>query len=321
MNEQIEPEALIPHLTREYAVGLPIACSLIRRGFNDTYLVAAADRKLVFRVYFRDKYYIGGEGDFRWEVGLLAHLKGSGLPVCAAIPRRNGELLGSIADCADDRSCALFPFVEGEPPPKAFTDERARDLGAIIARLHQAADSYETTNPRYEFDLRYLAEQPLQLMDIFLKENGRAGVHKFLPAVAAVEAKISAIGRDTPVFGPIHGDLHRGNILATDDGNLTFIDFDHAGYGWRAYDLASCTGGMAEPVWHAVLAGYEAVRPLSRAEHDAIDAFRTIRPVWDMGDVLAMRKAWDNHAEFGAEFADKIEAMLESRFGGGARGE
>ena len=34
-----------------------------------------------------------------------------------------------------------------------------------------------------------------------------------------------------------HNDLHNGNILKSESG-LTIIDFDHANYGYRGFDLA-----------------------------------------------------------------------------------
>jgi|SRR5579862_2730410 len=314
MNEEIAPDLLIPYLREEYALKEPVTCGLIRRGFNDSYLVEAAGAKFVFRVYFRDKYYIGNADDFRWELAFLAHLKISAVPVCPAIAKANGDTLGSFADSVGPRSCALFPFAEGEPPEKADL-ARAAQMGDAAARMHQAAESFCTQYPRYHFDLRYLADEPLRLIDAFLREHEREGVGGYRRAVAEQEAVISAIGRDTPVYGPIHGDLHRGNVLAAEDGALTLIDFDHGGYGWRAYDIASCTGGMPDPAWQAFIASYEKVRPLEKTERDAIEAFRKVRPLWDIGDVLAMRKAWDNYEEFGADFADKIEAMLAKSFG------
>jgi Ser/Thr protein kinase RdoA (MazF antagonist) len=315
MNEEIAPDSLIPYLREEYALEAPLACSLIRRGFNDSYLVESSAGKFVFRIYFRDKYYIDSIDDFRWELAFLAHLQGCNIPVCSPIARKNGDTLGSFADSAGPRSAALFSFIGAESPNKQ--EEHAARLGDIAARLHRAADTFSTSLARYHLDLRYLTEEPLRLIDEFLREQGRAGVDIYRPAVAEQESLIRAIGREAPVYGPIHGDLHRGNVLIADDGSFALIDFDHGGYGWRAYDIASCTGGMAEPAWQAFIAAYERVRSLEEVERSAIAAFRKVRPLWDLGDVLAMRKAWDNFNEFGSDFANKIEATLAKCFGDG----
>jgi Ser/Thr protein kinase RdoA (MazF antagonist) len=40
-------------------------------------------------------------------------------------------------------------------------------------------------------------------------------------------------------FPIIHGDLHGGNGHFAGPRQLTLFDFDHGGYGWRAYDRKS----------------------------------------------------------------------------------
>ena len=35
-----------------------------------------------------------------------------------------------------------------------------------------------------------------------------------------------------------------------------------------------------------------------------------IRPIWDKGDILAMRAAWGDYHEFGDDFADRLIIML-----------
>ncbi len=42
-------------------------------------------------------------------------------------------------------------------------------------------------------------------------------------------------------FGMIHADLDPANVLVQ-DGRVTLIDFDDAGYGWHLYELASDPG-------------------------------------------------------------------------------
>lgn len=67
---------------------------------------------------------------------------------------------------------------------------------------------------------------------------------------------------------------------------VTLFDFDHCGYGWRAYDLA--------PFYHAPDAlqkaffqGYETLRPLTQGERDCLPIFAKLRMLWDAGDMLA----------------------------------
>lgn len=44
----------------EYDLGAPVACRLLRRGFNDHYIVTAGDSRYMLRVCLHDKYWISG---------------------------------------------------------------------------------------------------------------------------------------------------------------------------------------------------------------------------------------------------------------------
>ena len=70
------------------------------------------------------------------------------------------------------------------------------------------------------------------------------------------------------------------------------FDFDHCGYGWRAYDIAVFLGSMPLEIGAAFLEGYQSLRRLSAAEIAAIPTFVKIRLIWDTGDVLAMVPLW-----------------------------
>jgi Ser/Thr protein kinase RdoA (MazF antagonist) len=48
---------------------------------------------------------------------------------------------------------------------------------------------------------------------------------------------LSALDRSVDVRGIIYADLNANNALR-EGGRLSVIDFDDAGFGWRAFDLA-----------------------------------------------------------------------------------
>ena len=150
----------------------------------------------------------------------------------------------------------------------------------------------------------------MDLMDQFLRERGKGNVDSFRSMVADLAAQVTAVPRERGAYGLIHGDLHNRNFRVTESGALTLFDFDHGGYGWRAYDLATCRGPLSDEAWCAFLDGYQSVRSLSDAELEIIPTFQKIRPIWDLGDVLAMRSAWGPGDEFGDRFADDILVTL-----------
>ena len=102
----------------------------------------------------------------------------------------------------------------------------------------------------------------------------------------------------------IHADLHLGNIHFVDDTTFAIFDFDHCAFGWRAYDLAPLRMSFDDARWEQALAGYERHAPVpAGVEH--IDAFTKMRMLWDIGDILAMRTAWERD-----EVTEKVRENL-----------
>ncbi|HLK57338.1 MAG TPA: phosphotransferase [Chthonomonadaceae bacterium] len=288
VNTLFDAEIIRNYVQAHYPLDALIGCELIRRGFNDTYRVATATGAYIFRVYFNAKYYIEGEGDFRFELEMLDFLAGQGVPVSAPIQRNDGDLLGTLPQGEDVRYGALFQYAEGKER-EPLSVERATALGTALAKLHVAADRFQPAHRRYHLNLEYLVEKPVDQLRAAFRRHGRESDLDFLmPFLEAWQEPVRRLPVTPPAYGFIHGDPHNGNIRFTDDNCLTFFDFDHGGYGWRSYDLSVCKLGWPEEVWNAMLASYQAVRPLSPQELEAIPAFRKIRPIWDHGDILAI---------------------------------
>ncbi len=311
LNILVAAEELILYLQDHYDLPPPVACELIRRGFNDNYRVRAGETQFVLRLYFNGKYYIRSEADFRFELDWLAFLRAEGIPVASPIRRKDGDLLGAVNTAAGPRWCALFTYAHGERR-KEFTPEEGQSLGRIIARLHLASSRFQSSYHRYHLNLDYLTKQPMRLISEFLREQGEEELLRFAPHVEEWEWQVSRLPATTETYGLIHGDLHRGNFHLDPQGSPTFFDFDHGGYGWRAYDLATCKAGMSEESGNAFLDGYESLRPLSTLERECIPVFQKIRPIWDIGDILAMRTAWGDSVEIGAEFKKNFERLFDS---------
>ena len=104
-----------------------------------------------------------------------------------------------------------------------------------------------------------------------------------------------------------------GNTNLSDDGRFVTFDFDHCGFGLRAYDLVTFYRGPDSPdedreCWAAVLTGYQQVRPLSLAEVDGLPALAACRAMWDIGDWLGAADrtgdAWVTEARIARLLAD-----------------
>lgn len=308
-NTQFTTDIVLNHVASAYAFTGPITCEFIRRGFNDHYLITTSEAKYVFRVYFQGKYYISGADDFRFELELLQHLKRQGVQVAEALLTRTGDLLGSLEGGEGTRYCALFQYADGKER-EMLTPTRGHRLGQIMARFHAAADAYHPSYTRYHFDLAYLVERPMALIrSVFHHYAREAELEPFLPAIAEWQRQICRIPMIAPTYGIIHGDPHNGNYRVTEQGVITLFDFDHGGYGWRAYDVAVCKGNMTDETWQAFVRGYVEVRTLTAEELEAIPAFLKVRPIWDQGDMLAMYPVWSEPLPQ-AEFCDRMITLL-----------
>lgn len=306
-NVRVAEADLAQLVAAECPLDRPVACSWIRRGATHTYLVEAPAGRHVLRLYLNHKDWIAGPDDFRFELELLRFARSGGVPVAAPVARRDGELRGAVGTGAGTRSCALFEFAHGaaEGP---LTQEQAAALGRALARFHGAADDFRPSRAaygRYHLDLRYLLDQPVALLDSFLREHGRGGLARYGRRLAALRAQAQELPKAPGLYGVVHGDPHRSNVAAAAGGRVTLFDFDHGGFGRRAYDLA--VGSAPQATREACVRGYEEVRPLRPPERALLPAFRTLNAVWDVGTVLPMRAAWGAEEEIGAEFAENAE--------------
>ena len=129
-----------------------------------------------------------------------------------------------------------------------------------------------------------------------------------------LRAALVAFGKGRDRYGLIHADLHPHNVLV-DGEALTVIDFDDAGYGWHAYELAVAVfGHRADPRFAAMLralvAGYRVVRPLSERAVAAVPAFVAIRAIVLLG-WLKHRPELEHGAAYAAELIEYASLACE----------
>lgn len=297
----LHPDDLARLVEREYDVAAPVTARLLGSGFNDSYRVTDRDGDVrVLRVYARDKHWVRSESDLLFELELLEHLAAAGRRVSHPYPRRTtgNAVLGHLTAPEGERCFALFSFAAG-----ASADERPLDrdglaaLGAEIARIHAATDTFRSRHGRYRLDAEVLVDRPLGAIEGHATPDQRDQLATLRRLAGRLTEHLSGLGSDPPEYGVIHGDVHPGNLAVTAAGEFVLLDFDLCGYGWRAYDLAELFRGPGAPAeerasWAAVLAGYESVRRLSGAERAALPVLAACRGIWDVGDMLRDAHCW-----------------------------
>ena len=207
--------------------------------------------------------------DLPFFLGLLDHLADRGCPV----PRTIHDTEGQAFRYYDGKALALIEFLPGVSV-SAPTLAQALAVGGALARVHLAAADF---TPRRANGLGLPEWQALA------RACGTEGLASIHPKLAElVERELALIARTWPADLPrgiIHADLFPDNVLMLDDEVTGLIDFYFACNDITAYDVAvahaawcfSADGSRFDPALsRALLAGYNAIRPLSPAERGAL---------------------------------------------------
>jgi Ser/Thr protein kinase RdoA (MazF antagonist) len=257
----------------EYGVGTPSKVRLMNSGVNDTYAISVGQTSYALRFYGRNRWYISGPDDYRFEHGLLAHLQSAGVPVSVPISRRNGDTLGALTTPSGEHYFSLFSWAPGTPGhTETLTNAQAHLIGQTLASIHVAADSYQAKpgHSRYTLDERTLLDTFVRELEPSLRHDDPSDVRFIRAQIADIRRRIRAFDPGPGGWGIVHGDVQGLNHHFAEDGHITWLDFDFCGYGWRTYDIAYYYTRIPEPVREPVIKGYESVRALSRTEHEML---------------------------------------------------
>ena len=202
-------------------------------------------------------------------LGLMDHLSARGCPVPATIHDREGHAYRTL----NGKALALIEYLPGVSVSQP-TERQARSVGAALARIHLSGGDFPMgrTNTLGLGGWRELIDG-----------CGAGGLESIDPVLAPLVAEeMGALMADWPAdlpAGVIHADLFPDNVLMLGDEVTGLIDFYFACTDLYAYDVAvthaawcfDATGARFDAALStALLAGYEAVRPLSAAEHAAL---------------------------------------------------
>lgn len=283
-----------------WAVGQVAGCHLLRRGFNDVYeLRSAGGGRLVPRLANRRPR---GAANTAYETGLLRCLQTAGVAVAGALPTRSGADWIELQAPEGARPLVVFEHLDGHAPGRDLSDIGL--MGAELARIHEASIGYDGPPSLYHLDLDHLLLKPLSRL------AGAPTVNSFLQdGFCAIAARLQqTIGDGAGLArAHCHGDCHGSNAFIVDrpvGRRAAFFDFDEAGPGWLAYELAvylwylAMRKGMAvgdeklAARWQAFLDGYRSVRATPSADLDAVPLFVGVRHLWFLGEFASRVPEW-----------------------------
>ncbi|MFK4002853.1 homoserine kinase [Qipengyuania sp. NPDC077563] len=252
-------------LIAEYDVGDLVSAKGIAEGVsNSNWLLETTRGRYILTMYERRI----DVAQLPFFLGLLDHLAQSGCAVPATIHDRHGASHHEI----DGKAVALIEFLPGVSPTRP-TPTQAAAVGSALAYVHLAGQSFgeRRANDLAPKDTAAILRDsdPAKLTDI----DGR------LAGIAERADRLVARWPQSLPCSIIHSDLFPDNVLMLDGTVSGMIDFYFAAYDMMAYDLAVthaawCFGAdgtnFDRAVGEAIIQGYEAVRPLTAEEREAL---------------------------------------------------
>ena len=191
-------------------------------------------------------------------------------PGAAATSDEQGDVNGVPVNCT------LLHWVEGQPYHRDLESEQtARQIGAILAKLHNHASRWEVPKgfQRPKRDVAYF-EGVLRGIHPAL-QDGRIRLEDYAElerSIALLIEMLRSLQEDRQTYGLMHADTHKGNMLYH-EGQIRLIDFSFCAFGNFMFDLGICLSDMGEGRHQAFLEGYQALRPLPAGHTRLIEGF------------------------------------------------
>ncbi|MBT9466321.1 homoserine kinase [Hydrogenophaga sp.] len=206
---------------------------------------------------------------------LMKFLAGQGIPVPDPAATASGEILHTV----QGKPAAVVDKLRGKSeltPGVAHCEA----VGAMLARMHLAGRDFPLSQPNLRGLPWWNETVPVVLPFLSAPQADLIRTELAYQNHVAASAAYTALPR-----GPIHADLFRDNVMF-EAGELTgFFDFYFAGCDTFLFDIAVClndwcvhhsqdaTDGSHDAARaRALLAAYQAVRPLSTAERSLLPA-------------------------------------------------
>ena len=257
-------ETELAALLAEYGIGELRSYRGIAEGSeNSNYMLHTSTGEFILTLYEKRVE----RADLPFFLGLMQHLANKGISCPLPVQRRDGGLMSEIAR----RPAAIITFIEGfwvRRPSAAH----CREVGKALAELHRAGADFELSRPNAMAIPGWKT----------LWDGARDRADEVEVGLAReVEADFATLEANWPAdlpSGVIHADLFPDNVFFLGDRLSGLIDFYFACNDFYAYDLATCLNAWCFEKdfsfnltkGRALLAGYQSIRELTRAETAAL---------------------------------------------------
>ena len=249
-----------------YDLGEPVAFKGIAEGVeNSNYFLETTKDRFILTLFEKR----AAPEDLPYFVRLMDHLATKGFPAPLPIKGEDGQALRKLKG----KHALIVSFLSGISPRRP-SPAQCRAIGETMARMHLALEDFPLTRTN---DLG-----PGDWPGLM---TGRDAVANTLqPGLAdLVHRDLASVVEDWPTpdslpRGTIHADLFPDNAFFLGETASGVIDFYFACTDALAYDIAvnlnawcfESRGEFNHTKGHALLSGYQSVRPLSVDECDAL---------------------------------------------------
>lgn len=258
------PDDALRAFLAEYDLGELIAYRGIAEGVeNSNYALKTTAGDFILTLYEKRV----DPADLPWFLALMEHLSARGIPCPLPVRGRDGAALRRLAG----KPAAITTFLPGVWPRRVELAHCA-PLGEALARMHLAGAGFAPE--------RANALGPASWPGLLAASRTHADALR--PGLTAeLEAALAAILPRWPQAlprGHIHADLFPDNVFFLAGKISGLIDFYFAATDLLAYDLAVCLNAWcfeSDASFNvtrarALIAAYDRIRPLSRAEGEAL---------------------------------------------------
>lgn len=275
--------AVITHLTRsavesllqEFGVGRLLQLTPVALGIENTnYFVKATTRQdedtdsseYVLTVIEDDRLQ---QRELMFQV--LDTCFKCGLPVAPAMRTTGNAHLVEFRE----KAIMLSTRLKGRHVTAPASDQ-CRAIGRFLSRMHHATDRLDAQKFRYLRDEEWITSTAESVIDQL------APGEKVLLQTSVQSVRELLSLRDVQALpkGVIHGDLFRDNALFNEYGLTGIVDFHHASYGFKLFDIAVaindwCRKGdvLDQGRTIALLNAYNEIRPLQPQEYWFFSSF------------------------------------------------
>ena len=272
-----------------------------------------------------------GAGEIRSEAAWLHALdENTDIGIPAPVARLDGDYVAevSVSCAADSICCALYRWVPGVMLDHRLTEDNVCRLGALMARLHEHAATFE---PPTGFLIRtydsvfpyanasFSNVEPIVLFD----DDPEAALTSeqrsiYLQAHQIVSHQIAHLMKTSGPLRVIHNDLHMWNVKVDRD-KLYALDFEDVMWGQPIQDIATTMyyfrwGESFEPMLAAFRSGYESVCAWPEDHAGQLEALFMGRALL-LANYIAVSEDSEDRA-FAPEYLSQVEARLRTYLAG-----